>query len=203
MQNQQHETCRNELCAAGRFEVLTVVYKETAVLGDVMSVTLVKWTAFQQNHDENRSSRSSKMLVNFLPVIWCHTPEDSTHKRVTIRTLPSWCSSYIPKGLVQVEFSARWNSVHIWSAIYEGVSKSARTMLITRKSLVVHEFPARVCCGGVLWVSVPSGMVGCGSVWLLHMSMCVLHQPSAIFWYQRYGGSWRTKGVHQVLCEIG
>jgi hypothetical protein len=33
---------------------------------------------------------------------------------------------------------------------YEGVSKSLRTMLITRKSLVVHEFPARVCCGGVL-----------------------------------------------------
>jgi len=28
--------------------------------------------------------------------------------------------------------------------IYEGVSKSPRTMLITRKSLVVHEFPARV-----------------------------------------------------------
>ena len=34
--------------------------------------------------------------------------------------------------------------------MYEGVSKSPRTMLITRKSLVVHEFPARVCCGGVL-----------------------------------------------------
>ena len=34
--------------------------------------------------------------------------------------------------------------------IYKGVSKSPRTMLITRKSLVVHEFPARVCCGGVL-----------------------------------------------------
>jgi len=33
---------------------------------------------------------------------------------------------------------------------YEGVSKSPTTMLITRKSLVVHEFPARVCCGGVL-----------------------------------------------------
>ena len=47
---------------------------------------------------------------------------------------------------------------------YEGVSKSPRTMLITRKSLVVHEFPARMCCGGVLWVSVPSGVVGCGSV---------------------------------------
>jgi len=56
---------------------------------------------------------------------------------------------------------------------YKGVSKSPRTMLITRKSLVVHEFPARVCCGGVLWVSVPSGMVGCGSVWLLHVSLCV------------------------------
>jgi len=28
---------------------------------------------------------------------------------------------------------------------YEGVSKSPRTMLRTRKSLVVHEFPARVC----------------------------------------------------------
>ena len=46
-------------------------------------------------------------------------------------------------------------------------------MLITRKSLVVHEFPARVCCGGVLWVSVPTSVVGCGSVWLLHMSLCV------------------------------
>ena len=46
-------------------------------------------------------------------------------------------------------------------------------MLITRESLVVHEFPARVCCGGVLWVSVPSGVVGCGSVWLLHVSLCV------------------------------
>jgi len=46
-------------------------------------------------------------------------------------------------------------------------------MLITCKSLVVHEFPAKVCCGGVSWVSVPSGVVGCGSVWLLHMSLCV------------------------------
>ena len=46
-------------------------------------------------------------------------------------------------------------------------------MLITRKSFVVHEFPAMVCCGGVLWVSVPSGVVGCGSVWLLHVSLCV------------------------------
>jgi hypothetical protein len=34
--------------------------------------------------------------------------------------------------------------------LYKGVPKSPRTMLITRKSLVVHEFPARVCCGGVL-----------------------------------------------------
>ena len=34
--------------------------------------------------------------------------------------------------------------------IYEGISKSPRTMLITRKSLVVHEFPATVCCGSVL-----------------------------------------------------
>jgi len=33
---------------------------------------------------------------------------------------------------------------------YEGVSKSPRTMLITRKLLVVHEFPAKVYCGGVL-----------------------------------------------------
>ena len=34
--------------------------------------------------------------------------------------------------------------------IYEGISKSPKTMLITRKSLVVHKFTARVCCGGVL-----------------------------------------------------
>jgi len=38
----------------------------------------------------------------------------------------------------------------ILSHKYEGVSKSPRTMLITRKSLVVHEFPARMYCGGVL-----------------------------------------------------
>ena len=35
---------------------------------------------------------------------------------------------------------------------YEGVFKSPRTMLITRKSLVVHEFPARVCCVSCEWV---------------------------------------------------
>ena len=50
------------------------------------------------------------------------------------------------------------------TVLYEGVSKSPRTMLITRKSLVVHEFPARVCCGDVLRVSVPSCVVGCESV---------------------------------------
>lgn len=94
-----------------------MVHKETAVLGNVMSVTLVHWTEFQQNHDENRSSRSSKMLISSLPVIWCHSPEDSTHQRVTICTLPSWCSSYIPKGLVQVKFSVSWTSVNIWSTI--------------------------------------------------------------------------------------
>ena len=33
---------------------------------------------------------------------------------------------------------------------YKGVSKSPRTMLIPSKSLVVHEFPTRVCCSGVL-----------------------------------------------------
>ena len=59
------------------------------------------------------------------------------------------------------------------SAPYEDVSKSPKTMLITRKSLVVHEFPVKVCCYGVLWVSVLSGVVGCGSVWLLHVSLCV------------------------------
>lgn len=85
-----------------RYEVLTVVYMETAVLGDVMSGTLVQWTEFQQNHDENRGRRTSIMLINSLPVIWHHTPEDSTRQTVTIRSLPSWWSSYIPIGLVQV-----------------------------------------------------------------------------------------------------
>jgi len=46
-------------------------------------------------------------------------------------------------------------------------------MLITRKSLVVHKFPARVCCGGDLWVSVPSGVVGCGSASFLNVFLCV------------------------------
>ena len=54
------------------------------------------------------------------------------------------------------------DQLHMCS-IYEGVSNSPRTMLITRKSLVVHEFPATACCGGVLRVSVPSGWLG-GSV---------------------------------------
>jgi len=40
--------------------------------------------------------------------------------------------------------------INIVSTLYEGISKSLRTMHITRKSLVVHEFPARVCCGSVL-----------------------------------------------------
>ena len=64
-------------------------------------------------------------------------------------------------------------TAYIRSKVYEGVSKRPRTMLITRKSLVVHEFPARVCCGCVLWVSVPSGVFGCGSVWLFNVSLCV------------------------------
>ena len=67
--------------------------------------------------------------------------------------------------------ASKWMYVGKISALYilfyEVVSKIRRTMLITRKSL------ARVCCGGVLWVSVPSGVVGCGSVWLLHVSLCV------------------------------
>ena len=65
------------------------------------------------------------------------------------------------------------SSLLLFPQLYEGVSKSPRTMLITHKSLVVQEFPARVCCGGVLWLSVPSGVVGCGSVWLVHVSLCV------------------------------
>ena len=67
------------------------------------------------------------------------------------------------KGLLQIMRSTK----------YEGVSKSTRTMLITPKSLVVHEFPAKVFCVGVLWVSVPSGVVGCRSVWLLRVSLYV------------------------------
>ena len=39
--------------------------------------------------------------------------------------------------------------VRVYVCMYEGVSKSRRTVLITRKSLVFHEFPDRVCCGGV------------------------------------------------------
>ena len=78
-----------------------------------------------------------------------------------------------------------------------------RSILITRKSLVVHEFPARVCCSCVLWLNVPSCVVGCGSIWFLHVSLYVYCiKPSAIFWYRRYDGIWRTKCVHQVLCDI-
>ena len=44
----------------------------------------------------------------------------------------------------------RENRTQMWYYKYEVVSKSPKTMLITRKSLVVHEFPPRMCCGGVL-----------------------------------------------------
>jgi len=46
-------------------------------------------------------------------------------------------------------------------------------MLIRSKSIVVHEFLAMVYCGVVLWVIVPSGVVGCGSVWFLQVTLCV------------------------------
>jgi len=42
--------------------------------------------------------------------------------------------------------------------------KSPRTMLITRKSLVVHEFRARMYFSGVFCVRLASGVVVCGSV---------------------------------------
>jgi hypothetical protein len=45
---------------------------------------------------------------------------------------------------------SNYQGITLLSPTYEGVSKSPRTMLITCKSLVFHEFPARVCCGGVL-----------------------------------------------------
>jgi len=45
--------------------------------------------------------------------------------------------------------ASQYNRACMYVCMYEGVSKSPRTMLITRKSLVVDEFPARVCCDGV------------------------------------------------------
>jgi len=47
---------------------------------------------------------------------------------------------------ITIQITAAFGSWYV----YEGVSKSPRTMLITRKSLIVHEFPATVHCGGVL-----------------------------------------------------
>jgi hypothetical protein len=90
----------------------------------------------------------------------------------------------------------------VGGVIYEGVSKSPRTMLITRKPLVVHEFPARVRCGGFLWVCVLSGVVGCGSVWLLHVSLCV-YCISCLRFSDIGGMAEVEQGVHQVLCENG
>ena len=67
---------------------------------------------------------------------------------------------------------------------------------------------SRVSRYGVLrWCLVSECAEWRGWMWkcliVAHVFVCVLHQPSAIFWYRRYGGSWRTKGVHQVLCESG
>ena len=71
--------------------------------------------------------------------------------------------------------------IMIFLTFHEGVSKSPRTMLITPKSLVVHEFPARVCCGGL----VSECAEWRGWMWkrliVARVFMCVLHQPSAIF----------------------
>ena len=61
-------------------------------------------------------------------------------------------SAAVIKTNVLVGITPRINSDIIGHILimYEDVSKSPRTVLITCKSLVVHEFPARVCCGGVL-----------------------------------------------------
>ena len=87
-------------------------------------------------------------------------------------TLSQGSLNVLQVSVILLSFDVPLYIFYAWE-FYEGVSKSPRTMLITRKSLVVHEFPARVCCGGVLWVIVPSGVVGCGSVWLSHVSLCV------------------------------
>jgi hypothetical protein len=46
-------------------------------------------------------------------------------------------------------------------------------MLITCKSLEVHGFDTRVCCGNVYLVCVQSDLVGCGGVSFLQVSLCV------------------------------
>ena len=79
-------------------------------------------------------------------------------------------------------------------------------MLITRKSLVVHDFPARVCCGGVLWVSVPSGVVGCGSVWLCFY-VCIASAVcdfliSAVWWKLTNRGCASSSVWDWVKCKV-
>ena len=57
---------------------------------------------------------------------------------------------FLHETFLMIRRTERETTISVPTYDYEGVTKSPRTMLITRKSLVVHEFPARVCCGGVL-----------------------------------------------------
>ena len=68
-------------------------------------------------------------------------------------------------------------------------------MFVTLKPLLIHEFPARVCCGDFLWVSVLSGVVRSRSVWLLHVFVYCISLCDFLI-----SAVWRklTKGVHQV-----
>ena len=137
---------------------------------------------------ENESNRNTTIITEYKQV---------TYPRMLSRMLNGW------RELRSDVWDCQWEILCIPSTLYEGVSKSPRTMLITCKSPVVHEFPARVCCGSVLWVSVPSGVVACGSVWLIYVSLCVYCISRLRFSDIGGSGSWWTKGVHQVLCEIG
>jgi len=72
-------------------------------------------------------------------------PTNTTHLGVGISGLIDYVIAVLPLNYFKALFYKKMESRE-----YEGVSKSPRTMLITRESLVVHEFPARVYCGGVL-----------------------------------------------------
>ena len=88
----------------------------------------------------------------------------STRLRLALRLKVSTCSFHlyiqcIPSCRGQAPFCfhpylflevTQYRNLHGHVQAYEGVSKSPSTILITRESLVIHEFPARVCCGGVL-----------------------------------------------------
>ena len=146
---------------------LSLLYHQHLILSEVEQEA---WEQIRENRFRLASTHLSLLPLRVVgrELFWIFC----SYMGILVVTLAALLLSDTKRNIAKLEGS-QFHPSTVRGPMYEGVSKGPRTILITRRSPVVHEFPAKVCCGGVLWVSVPNGVVGCGSVWLLHVSLYV------------------------------